>query len=119
MSYELDIDDVAANSPLAQKELAQLRADLEIKQSLLDESIRKGLQLCEQNGTLLMEAHTRDAEIAEARRRLEELENAEYIYRSDHDVLGDGDIRTGHSWDHMRHSGDRARAFLHPEEPKP
>jgi predicted nuclease with TOPRIM domain len=93
-------------------DLATLRTDLQVKQSLLDEAIRKGLQLCEQNGTLLMEAHTRDAEIAEARRRLEELENAEYVYRSDHDVIGDGDIRTGHSWDHMRHSGDRARAFL-------
>jgi hypothetical protein len=96
---------------LTQK-LAQAQVDLEVKQGLLDDAIRKGLQLCEQNGTLLMEAHTRDAEIAEARRRLEELENAEYVYRSDHDVIGDGDIRTGHSWDHMRHSGDRARAFL-------
>jgi hypothetical protein len=56
---------------------------------------------------------TGDAErVRILRERIEELEQAEYQYRSDHDVLGDGDIRTGHSWDHMRHSGDRARATL-------
>lgn len=37
--------------------IGELRTDLDIKQTLLDEAIRKGLQLCEQNGTLLMEAH--------------------------------------------------------------
>ena len=45
----------------ASVELAQLRAELDVRQTLLDESIRKGLQLCEQNGNLLMEAHDKDA----------------------------------------------------------
>ena len=41
---------------LTQK-LAQAQVDLEVKQGLLDDAIRKGLQLCEQNGTLLMDDH--------------------------------------------------------------
>jgi regulator of replication initiation timing len=53
---------------LTQK-LAQAQVDLEVKQTLLDESIRKGLQLCEQNGTLLMEAH-------ELKERIGNLETA-------------------------------------------
>jgi hypothetical protein len=48
----------AASSILAlTKQVGELAAQLDIKQTLLDEAIRKGLQLCEQNGTLLMEAH--------------------------------------------------------------
>ena len=47
-------------------DLATLRTDLQVKQSLLDEAIRKGLQLCEQNGTLLMEAHKAHEELIKA-----------------------------------------------------
>jgi hypothetical protein len=67
---EFDFDDVirtakvivnpeqAASSILAlTNEAGRLAAELDTKQALLDEAIRKGLQLCEQNGTLLMEAH--------------------------------------------------------------
>jgi len=56
-------------------------------------------------------------DLEEARERLGELEQAEYNYRADHDVLGDGSIEAGRAWDHMRHCGERSRAFLkaHPE----
>ena len=50
---------------LTQK-LAQAQVDLEVKQGLLDDAIRKGLQLCEQNGTLLMEAHKAHEELIKA-----------------------------------------------------
>ena len=50
----------------AAAELDQLRTDLRVKQALLDEAIRKGLQLCEQNGTLLMEAHKAHEELIKA-----------------------------------------------------
>jgi hypothetical protein len=41
----------------AAAELDQLRTDLRVKQALLDEAIRKGMQLCQQNGELLMQVH--------------------------------------------------------------
>jgi hypothetical protein len=60
------------------------------------------------------------AEMAESKECLSNLATCEINYRSDHDVRGEGSIDAGRSWDYMRHSGDRARAFLasHPE-PKP
>jgi hypothetical protein len=76
---EFDFDDVirtakvivnpeqAASSILAlTNEAGRLAAELDTKQALLDEAIRKGLQLCEQNGTLLMEANDIRVKLAEA-----------------------------------------------------
>lgn len=40
------------------------------------------------------------------------LEAAEANYRKIHDLAGDGNIRTGRAWDHMRRCGDHARMVL-------
>jgi hypothetical protein len=52
------------------------------------------------------------AESTELQKALEELANAEYRYRIDHDVRGDGSTEAGRSWDNMRHKGDLARIAL-------
>ena len=52
----------------ASKEVLALNTDLEIKQYLLDEAIRKGLQLCEQNGDLLMQLAAAKADNDEDRK---------------------------------------------------
>lgn len=48
----------------------------------------------------------------EAGRLLAALAKDEKQYRHDHDHYGRSDLRTGNAWDHMRRSGDKARAFL-------
>jgi hypothetical protein len=85
--------DGAHNLAWAFEQYQQLHADLEVKQSLLDEAIRKGMQLCEQNGTLLMENHA----------MREVIELAECT-----DGLLPNDIE----------ARSAAHAFLHPEEEK-
>lgn len=45
---------------------------------------------------------------------LADLEAAEAAYRKIHDLAGDGNIRTGRAWDHMRRCGDHARMVLAP-----
>ncbi len=51
---------------------------------------------------------------------LDELQDAEYRYRSDHDVRGDGSLEAGRAWDNMRRCGNRARLILavNPKETK-
>ena len=48
----------------------------------------------------------------EAEALLATLAEDEKQYRHNHDHYGPSDLRTGNSWDHMRRSGDKARAFL-------
>ena len=55
------------------QKLAQAQVELEAKQVMLDEAIRKGMLLCDQNGTLLMEAHDMRKAIEEARKVIEAL----------------------------------------------
>lgn len=67
-------------------------------------------QCCYPNvGDIVFQLRAENAELLSA---LKELEHAENRYRADHDVMGDGSIEAGRSWDHMRHSGDRARTLL-------
>jgi hypothetical protein len=57
-------------------------------------------------------------QLDEARKALDELQQAEAKYRDMHDVIGDGTITAGRAWDEMRHSGDCARLWLasHPKD---
>ena len=43
---------------------------------------------------------------------LDELQDAEKIYRMCHDIDGDGHMNTGRAWDRMRRAGQRAREAL-------
>jgi len=97
----------------AAAELAALKSELEIKQSLLDEAIRKGLQLCEQNGTLLMEAHAMKSRLAEAHAAINKILSVQ-------DGTTDGDAFTTSEGCYSCDEKDEiARAFLADKQEKP
>jgi hypothetical protein len=60
--------------------------------------------------TAAKEAGRREAKVLQG--FLDDLEKSEATYRKTHDLRGDGHRDTGHAWDVMRRSGDRARELL-------
>jgi RecB family exonuclease len=105
-------EELAMLRDLAAAELAALKSELEIKQSLLDEAIRKGMILCEQNGTLLMEAHAMKSRLAEAHAAINKILSVQ-------DGTTDGDAFTTSEGCYSCDEKDEiARAFLADKQEK-
>lgn len=106
-----------------ENEIAQLHIELEEKDydikvltnahARLREEIERlkqwGRREIERNAKSEIKLRAENTEIQEA---LQELAKAEYRYRLNHDVEGEGSIEAGRSWDNMRHKGDLARILL-------
>jgi RecB family exonuclease len=105
-------EELAMLRDLAAAELAALKSELEIKQSLLDEAIRKGMILCEQNGTLLMEAHAMKSRLAEAHAAINKILSVQ-------DGTTDGDAFTTSEGCYSCDEKDEiARAFIADKQEK-
>jgi RecB family exonuclease len=105
-------EELAMLRDLAAAELAALKSELEIKQSLLDEAIRKGMILCEHNGTLLMEAHAMKSRLAEAHAAINKILSVQ-------DGTTDGDAFTTSEGCYSCDEKDEiARAFIADKQEK-